>query len=67
MILLGVQFAFCDASKYLFFLRYGSGPMYKPSTRDFLMTLHDVSEDAVEEVADVAEDSLHPDHRLDLS
>ena len=81
--LLGVQFALCEASKYLVFLRYGSGPMYKPSTRDFLMTLQDASEadaqrlraiwnyweETVEEVADVssvAEDSLHPDHRVDF-
>ena len=42
--LLGAQFALCEASKYFFFLRYESGPIYKPSTRDFALTLQAVSE-----------------------
>ena len=41
--LLGVQFAVCEASKYLFYLRYESGPLYKPS-RDFDLILHETSE-----------------------
>ena len=80
--LLGVQFALCEASKYFFYLRYESGPIYKPSTRDFPLTLQDVSqadaqrlrsiwnywEEAVDEDAgDVAEDALHPDHRVDFA
>ena len=71
--------ALCEASKYFFYLRYESGPMYKPSTRDFPLTLQDVSqadaqrlrsiwnywEEAVDEDAGgVAEDALHPDHRV---
>ena len=42
--LLGVQFALCEASKYFFYLRYESGPTYKPSTRDFALTLQEVAE-----------------------
>ena len=41
--LLGVQFALCEASKYLFYLSYESGPLYKPS-RDFELILHEASE-----------------------
>ena len=41
--LLGVQFALCEASKYFFYLRYESGPVYKPSSRSFELTLHEVS------------------------
>ena len=52
--------------------------MYKPSTRDFLLTLQEDSEAdaqrlrsiwnyweaALEEDAGIAEDALHPDHRV---
>ena len=41
--LLGVQFALCEASKYFFYLRYKSGPIYKPSSRNFDFTLQEVS------------------------
>ncbi len=77
--LLGAQFALCEASKYFFFLRYESGPIYKPSTRDFALTLQKASEtdaqrlrsiwnyweDVVEDASvDAEEDALHPDHRI---
>ena len=34
----------CEASKYFFYLRYESGALYKPSWRNFDLTLHEVSE-----------------------
>ncbi len=34
----------CEASKYLFYLRYESGPIYKPSSREFDLLLQVVSE-----------------------
>ena len=37
------RFALCEASKYIFYLRYESGPIYKPSSRDFELALHEVS------------------------
>ena len=40
--LLGVQFALCEASKYIFYLRYESGPIYKPATRNFELDLQPV-------------------------
>ena len=46
--LLGVQFALCEASKYFFYLRYESGPIYKPSSRSFELTLHEVLEAEME-------------------
>ena len=70
------RFALCEASKYIFYLRYESGPIYKPSSRDFELALHEVSvseklrlagiwsyweqNDSGEE-EDVQVD-LHPDH-----
>ena len=42
--LLGVQFALCEASKYFFYLRYESGGLYKPSSRNFDLTLQEVSD-----------------------
>jgi hypothetical protein len=33
-----------QASKYFFFLRFESGALYRPSTRDFELLLVDVSE-----------------------
>ena len=78
--LLGVQFALCEAAKYFFYLRYESGPVYKPSSRDFSLNLQEVAEtdarrlrsiwdyweEAVEEDAGLVEDALHPDHRVDF-
>ena len=76
--LLGVQFALCEASKYLFYLRYESGPIYKPSV-DRGLTLGPIDatearrlraiwtywEEGPGEDAVVApEDDLHPDHRV---
>ena len=34
-----MQFALCEGSKYLFYLCYEAGPIYKPSTRDFEIEL----------------------------
>ena len=77
--LLGVQFALCEASKYLFYLRYESGALYKPASRDFELILNDIREadairlkaiwlylerDESEDEAAVPEDELHPDHRV---
>ncbi len=77
--LLGAQFALCEASKYFFYLRYDSGPIYRPSTRDFALTLQEVAEpdaqrlrsiwkyweDVVEDASGtIEEDALHPDHRV---
>ena len=42
--LLGVQFALCEASKYIFYLRYEAGQLYAPSSRDFELALQEVSE-----------------------
>ena len=69
------QFALCEASKYFFYLRYESGPLYKPSTRNFELVFKEISEaDAArlmsiwrywedEEVEPcVVDEGLHPDH-----
>ena len=75
---MGVQFALCEASKYFFYLRYESGSIYKPSSREFHLALQDVAdaeakrlraiwqywEEDTEESVDVAEDHLHPDHLI---
>ena len=74
-----VQFALCEASKYFFYLKYESGVVYKPSSREFDLLLQQVSEtdatrlkaiwcyweqdDAPDEVNQ--EDELHPDHRVE--
>ena len=42
--LLGVQFALCECSKWLFYLRYDSGSIYRPSSRDFELALQEVKE-----------------------
>ena len=42
--LLGVQFVLCEAAKCFSYLRYESGPVYKPSSRDFSLTLQEVAE-----------------------
>ena len=74
--LLGVQFALCEASKYFFYLRYESGSIYKPATREFVLALQDVSEaeakrlraiwqyweEDKEENVELTEEQLHPDH-----
>ena len=79
--LLGVQFAICEGSKYIFFLHTGSGPIYKPAVRDFTLTLKPVSaieaeklasiwkywaQEPDEESADVPEDGPHPDEHVDM-
>ena len=72
------RFALCEASKYIFYLRYESGPIYKPSSRDFELVLHEVSaseklrlagiwsyweqNDSGEEEDVQIDKSLHPDH-----
>ena len=33
-----------EASKYIFYLRYESGALYRPATRDFELILHEVAE-----------------------
>ena len=66
-----------QGSKYLFFLRYEAGPLYKPSTRDFEIELHDFAPDAAERLYAIwtywenadegdadGEDELHPDYRI---
>ncbi len=40
--LLGVQFALCEASKYIFYLETEHGTIYRPSTRDFELFLNEV-------------------------
>ncbi len=75
--LLGVQFALCEASKYFFYLRYGSGALYRPSSRDFDVEVKEClqaeaarlrsiwsywEEENVEDATE--EDELHPDLRL---
>ena len=75
--LLGTQFALCEASKYFFYLRYESGHLYKPSSRDFDLALQAVSEAERERLRGIwayweesgggimdIEDELHPDHRI---
>ena len=76
--LLGVQFALCEASKYFFYLRYESGSIYKPASREFQLALQEVSEaeakrlraiwqywdEDKEEIVEVADDLLHPDHSI---
>ena len=73
----GIQFALCEASKWLFYLRYESGALYRPSSRDFELSFASWEEadatrlqaiwvyweqdDAVAGV--VMEDDLHPDYR----
>ena len=74
----GVQFALCEASKWLFYIRYESGSIYHPSSRDFELAMLEVKHaEAVrlqaiwiywevdfETECDVMEDELHPDHRV---
>ena len=67
----------CEASKYFFYLRYESGPLYKPSSRDFELALQEVSEadaarlraiwnyweeESEEESGEAEGDGLHPYH-----
>ena len=76
--LLGVQFALCEASKYFFYLRYESGSLYRPASRDFELVLQDVSsaeakrfrairgywEEGPKENAEIIDEQLHPDHLI---
>ena len=73
------RFALCEASKWLFYLRYDSGAIYRPSTRDFELAFLEVQaaeatrlqaiwmywerDDAPPDADEAAEDELHPDHR----
>ena len=74
-----MQFALCEASKYFFYLRYESGNIYKPASRDIELTLKDVSEsdavrlraiweyweqDDAEESGGVDDDHFHPYHMV---
>ena len=73
--LLGVQFALCEASKYFFFLRYESGPIYKPKQEKSALKLEEVDaaevkrlrsiwtywEGAGHEDATAQEEESHPD------
>ncbi len=68
----------CECSKYFFYLRYESGPLYKPASRDFELVLKEFSPQEAERLAAiweywekdsesegeaaVVEDELHPDH-----
>ena len=71
---------FYEASKYIFYLKYESGHVYKPSQRDFVLELKNVvpaeaerlrsiwsywSQES-EELDDSAENEefVHPDHML---
>ncbi len=77
--LLGVQFALCEASKYFFYLRFESGSIYKPASRDFHLALQEVSEaeakrlrtiweywqdDNADEPGEETDEQLHPDHLI---
>ena len=65
----------CEGSKYLFFLRFEAGPLYKPSTRDFSLVLKEIIPADAERLRSIwnywesedreeveTEDGLHPDH-----
>ncbi len=67
----------CEASKYMFFLRYESGQLYRPATREFELVLKEFTPQEAERLASIweywerdsepegeviAEDELHPDH-----
>ena len=70
--------ALCEASKYFFYLRYESGPLYRPASRDFQLVLQDISpaeakrlraiwdywEETPEESGEVIDEQLHPDHLI---
>ena len=74
--LLGVQFALCEASKYFFYLKYESGPIYKPKAEKSELKLREVDAAEMkrlrsiwtywegaghEEVVPAQEEELHPD------
>ena len=74
--LLGVQFALCEAARYIFYLRYEAGPLYKPRSQDFGLVLREDGSEADlarlraiwrswedEEEVETAEleDDVHPD------
>ena len=71
--------ALCEASKYIFYLKYEKGPIYKPSARSFDLVLQSTESsekprlqsiwnyweaDTEDEGPDVPEDELHPDHAV---
>lgn len=72
----------CEVSKYIFFLHTGSGPLYKPATRDFELVLKVVNapdaeklssswqywalQDSNAETVDVPEEGPHPDQHVIL-
>ena len=49
--LLGVQFAICEASKYIFYLQYESGSIYRPSTREFELQVAEPSDSDLKRLA----------------
>ena len=66
-----------QGSKYLFFLRYEAGSLYKPSTRDFEIELQHFAPSDAERMYAIGtywenedegdadgEDELHPDYRI---
>ena len=40
--LLGVQFALCEGSKYIRYLEFDKGQLYRPGVRDFVLEHQDV-------------------------
>ena len=66
------------SSRYFFYLRYESGSIYKPASREFHLAFQDISEseakrlraiwvfweEDTEEIVEVADDQLHPDHLI---
>ena len=76
--LLGVQFALCEASNYFFYLRYESGPLYRPASRDFQLVLKGVTpanakrlraiweywEETAEESGEIIDEQIHPDYLI---
>ena len=37
-----LEFALCEGSKYIFYLQYEAGPIYKPASRDFELVVKEV-------------------------
>ncbi len=67
----------CEPSKYFFYVRYESGSLYKPSTRDFELVIKDISESNAARLMSiwwywededdepcVMDEGLHPDHAV---
>ena len=43
----------CEASKYIFYLQYESGSIYKPSSRDFDLKLQEIVPAETERLASI--------------